>query len=173
MNEKQAKKYTDTDSYQIGSTQPPASHTGVVAFLLSLVILLMGLVSVLGIQNFHLFRALQADSLSSLSDATANTTVTQFDSQPCLGIWGEEISTVSQYFFQLPAGLRITKVSGNADMQGIRTGDILLKVNDLPVTSEEEFRHIMESLQVGDAVSVTVYRNKQQLQFTLQVEVLG
>ena len=58
-------------------------------------------------------------------------------------------------------------------MQGIRTGDILLKVNDLPVTSEEEFRHIMESLQVGDAVSVTVYRNKQQLQFTLQVEVLG
>ena len=95
MNEKQAKKYTDTDSYQIGSTQPPASYTGVVAFLLSLVILLMGLVSVLGIQNFHLFRALQADSLSSLSDATANTTVTQFDSQPCLGIWGEEISRLA------------------------------------------------------------------------------
>ena len=44
-------------------------------------------------------------------------------------------------------------------------------------TMEENKQKILdafcEALQVGDAVTVTVYRNKQQLQFTLQVEVLG
>lgn len=172
MNEKQAKTCTDPDFYQIGSTQPPKNHSGILAFLLILVILLMGMVSVLSVQNIRLFRALQKDSLSSLSDPTSTTVTTvSGDDQTCLGIWGEEVSTVSQYFFQLPAGVRITKVSEKAGAQGIRAGDILLKVNDLPVTSVETLQSAVGPLQVGDTATVTVYRNKEQLRFSLQVEV--
>ena len=45
--------------YQTGSTRPPKSRGGLVAFLLVLVILLLGAVTLLGVMNIKMFRALQ------------------------------------------------------------------------------------------------------------------
>ncbi|MBQ9148400.1 MAG: trypsin-like peptidase domain-containing protein [Oscillospiraceae bacterium] len=44
--------------YETGRTRPPKSHGGVIALLLVLVILLLGIVSVLGVLNVHLFAQL-------------------------------------------------------------------------------------------------------------------
>ena len=174
MNNKQTQKHMDADYYEIGSTQPPKNHSGIVAFLLILVIMLTGMVSVLGIQNLHLSLALQKNSLSSLSDATPTTVTGNLeDGQPCLCIWGEEVSIVSQYFYQLPAGMRITRVSHQAGTRGIRPGDILLTVNNLPITSQEELYSAIRTLQAGDTAAVTIYREQQELHLTLQVEAMG
>ena len=48
----------DQDTYQTGSTRPPKSHGGLIAFLLGLVIFLSGISTVLGLMNIQLFRQL-------------------------------------------------------------------------------------------------------------------
>lgn len=46
----------DDGTYRTGTTRPPKSHSGLVAFLLIAVIVLCGAVSVLGLMNIRLFR---------------------------------------------------------------------------------------------------------------------
>ncbi len=47
--------------YQTGSTRPPKSRGGLIAFLLILVIVLLGAVTILGVMNVKLFRQLNGD----------------------------------------------------------------------------------------------------------------
>ena len=49
-------------TYQTGSTQPPKSRGGLIAFLLILVILLFGAVTILGVMNVKLFKQLRGGS---------------------------------------------------------------------------------------------------------------
>jgi len=54
--------FESSGTYQTGSTRPPKSRGGLVAFLLVLVILLLGAVTILGVMNIKLFRQLNGDS---------------------------------------------------------------------------------------------------------------
>ena len=55
-------RYSPQDSWEYGTgrTDPPKSHTGLVAVLLVLVIFLTGIVTVLGVLNIRLFQRLAA-----------------------------------------------------------------------------------------------------------------
>ena len=60
--------YDQNNTYQTGSTQPPKSRGGLVAFLLVLVIVLLGAVTILGVMNIKLFQKLEGnDSILGLS----------------------------------------------------------------------------------------------------------
>lgn len=48
-----------TGTYQTGSTKPPKSRSGLMAFLLVVIILLIGAVTILGVMNIKLFRQLR------------------------------------------------------------------------------------------------------------------
>ncbi len=54
-------EFYDHSTYQTGSTHPPKSRGGLIAFLLVLVILLLGAVTILGVMNIKLFRQLEGD----------------------------------------------------------------------------------------------------------------
>lgn len=66
----------DQGTYRTGSTNPPKSHSGLVAFLLIAVIFLAGIASFLGIMNVRLFSALneQPESTVSMSLHTGKDT---------------------------------------------------------------------------------------------------
>ena len=71
-NEQHSNQYPDPwerNTYQTGDTQPPKSHSGLVAVLLVAVIILAGISSILGIMNIRLFKQIskQKDSSVSLS----------------------------------------------------------------------------------------------------------
>ena len=54
--------YESSGTYQTGSTRPPKSRGGLLAFLLILVILLLGAVTILGVMNIKLFRQLKGEN---------------------------------------------------------------------------------------------------------------
>lgn len=167
----------EQDHYQTGSTQPPKSHSGIVALLLVLVVLLTGTVGMLGIQNIRLLGVLNAHNLSSLTDGQTSDPTSPTGSAPTgramLGIEGDAVSAVNQTFFQIPAGLYITKVYGNAKKQGIRTGDILLSINGQRITAPGELESVLGTYQVGQNITATFYRNHKQHHVTLTVEAAG
>ena len=82
--------YENSNTYQTGSTQPPKSRGGLIAFLLVLVILLLGAATILGLMNVHLFRQINEegdkDSISGLSitggEEVKNTIATQDATEP-------------------------------------------------------------------------------------------
>ena len=89
--------------------------------------------------------------------------------RPYLGISGESISLVYQMYYRLPNGLHITYVeSGSpAEAAGIKTGDILMRVEKTTVTSNEELETALYSYSPGDTVKLMIYRNGKQYSVTV------
>ena len=81
--------------------------------------------------------------------------------RPTLGITGENLSTLHQHFYHLPAGLYITDVAYNspAYLCGIEEGDILLSIDDTRITDMDSLKTFLYAHEAGDTVTVTIYRN--------------
>ena len=84
--------------------------------------------------------------------------------RPTLGITGEALSAFYQYYYRFPAGMLITDVQlgSYAHYYGIAPGDILMAINDTPVTSMDEMNTVLWNHQVGDVVTVYIYREGRQ-----------
>ena len=182
----------DQGTYQTGSTKPPKSHSGLVAFLLIAVIFLAGLTSILGIMNIRLFSALMAQpertvSMSLHPDTkTGQSTVPQTPTEhiepepdqspvfmrPSMGFTGEPVASLYQYYYRLPEGMFITEVTdgSNAAHQGLASGDILVSLDGTTVTTAEELTSFLCSYQVGDTMEAVIYRSKKYHTITLTVE---
>ena len=74
-----------------------------------------------------------------------------------------------------PRGIYVTNsvVNGPAYSVGIQNGDIITKVNDRELTSMVEFQNMMDDLECGQLLHVTVQRNGRQeyTELTFQVTV--
>ena len=106
----------------------------------------------------------------AIPSATVKTIVDQLISQgyvsgrPLLGITGESLSPFYQHYYLLPAGLYITSVETGspADLAGILPRDILLTLDGVSVTSQEDLDRLLLDRQVGDKVILTLYRAGKQ-----------
>lgn len=113
----------------------------------------------------------------AIPSTTVKTIVDQLISQgyvsgrPTLGISGEGLSSFYQHYYRMPAGLYITQVSQSSEAyeKGVEEGDLLLSINDTPVTSMDDLKSTIFSCEVGQTVQVTIYRGGQQylLELTL------
>ena len=92
--------------------------------------------------------------------------------RPTLGISGEPVSPLYQYYYRLPAGLYLNVVIEGSDAasQGLMPGDILISLNGKSVTSEAELTEFLYGCQVGDTVETLIYRNKTKYTVTLTIE---
>ena len=79
--------------------------------------------------------------------------------RPALPFEGEWVSLFNQQFRRLPAGLYITNAPGESE---IRAKDILLQIDGVRVTNEEELNAVLYAHAVGDTVQLTLYRNGKQ-----------
>ena len=106
----------------------------------------------------------------AIPSATVKTIVEQIIEQgyvsgrPTLGISGDALSSFYQYYYRLPAGLYITRVEKDsyAGQYGIEPGDILMAVEDTRITDMESLNTVLYNHQVGDVVTVIIYRGGQQ-----------
>jgi serine protease Do len=92
--------------------------------------------------------------------------------RPTLGISGEPVSALYQYYYRLPAGMFLNVVIEGSDAagQGLMPGDILISLNGKSVTSDQELAEFLYSCQVGDRLEAVIYRNKAKYTVTLTVE---
>ena len=81
--------------------------------------------------------------------------------RPALGITVGSIPSSARDKYEIPEGLYVTAVSEGSDAQekGIKAGDIITAVNGTPVTTTEEISAIKDTLQVGDSMVLTVWRD--------------
>ena len=117
----------------------------------------------------------------AIPSSTVKEIVTQLIQQgyvsgrPTLGIWGEGLSSFYQVYFRLPSGLYVNEVDPGSDAarKGIQRGDIIVALDGVRITSQEELESLVFTHQVGDIVEVTVYRSGRQatVQLTIQEDV--
>lgn len=175
MNEKNpTNEYQDEGySYRTGATQPPKSYRGLIAFLLGLVIFLCGISTALGLMNIKL--RWQLDQQSE-SDAVAfsrcgEEAVESPDPTACfsIGFCGQEISEFWNIYGELPQGIYITEVSSAAAARDIAPGDILLRLDGVPVTRVQDLQALLDQHTSGDTVEAVIYREGAQISVTLSV----
>lgn len=175
MNDPISKKHTDPIedfSYSTGATQPPKSHRGLIAFLLAAVIFLCGLSTALGVMNIRLFQALNDPALLSVSPESDGTTApARNDLQQALGFEGAEVSDFWNLYQDLPRGVYVTSVSdySEAARKGVRPGDILIGLEDQPVTGPEELNQLLSRQTPGQRVKLVFYRDGALRSLTVQI----
>ena len=172
----------ERDWYETGSTRPPKDHGGLIAVLLMLVIFLGGAATLMGVMNIRLFQMLEAQQRNKdaylYADevlATQATDPRQEDSceitVDLLGIKGQTVSKFDRRFFQLPQGYLITDLTENSVTQqaGIRTGDVIVAVEDQPVLNCDDLSALLEQLQPGQTVTLKIYRRQLEREMDMTV----
>ena len=129
---------------------------------------------VIGINTMKIGDSVSSAGVEGLGFAIPSATVSHIVNQlleqgyvsgrPSLGISGENISRVYQMYYRLPNGLLINYVEpgSSADQVGIEIGDVLLRVNNTSVSSNDELESALYSYAPGDTVNLVIYRNGKQ-----------
>ncbi len=97
--------------------------------------------------------------------------------RPNLGVNGVDLSSISMFWriregIEDEEGFMVTRVSlgGPAQKSGIRSGDIIVKLDETDVTSMKAFRQTLYAKQVGDTITLTIRRDgkEQAIEVTLE-----
>ncbi|MBQ7415822.1 MAG: trypsin-like peptidase domain-containing protein [Oscillospiraceae bacterium] len=137
---------------------------------------------VIGINTMKIGDNMSAAGVEGLGFAIPSTTVVDVVGQlieqgyvsgrPSIGISGEPLSALYQYYYRLPSGLFIKEITdgSNAAAQGLQAGDILVSLNGVSITSDEELSTFLYGCKVGDTVEAVIYRNQKKYTVKLTVE---
>ena len=137
---------------------------------------------IIGINTMKIGDNMSAAGVEGLGFAIPSATVVDVIAQiidqgyvsgrPSMGISGEPVSALYQYYYRLPAGLYVKVVIEGSDAaaKGLTPGDILISLNGKAVTSDEELTEFLYGCQVGDIVEAVIYRNKTRYTVKLTIE---
>ncbi|MCW2278970.1 S1C family serine protease [Heliophilum fasciatum] len=83
--------------------------------------------------------------------------------RPWLGIEGFTVSALVSEYYGLPQGVLVRRVTPDspAAQAGVRRGDIITGINEKTITSIATLTEELAKRQVGDPVSVTLFRKGQ------------
>lgn len=157
-------------------TRPQKSHRGcsVPAFFCAVLSL-----CILGGLYVHWSEsASRAEAADPQTDAVQNAVAYDSESapltedvlQPAIGIEGDTVPCYVQIYYQLPAGVYIRTVDDNAAAQGLREDDIIIAFNETAIASSEELAALEQTYTAGDPVTLTIWRNGEQLDFCVILE---
>lgn len=130
---------------------------------------------VIGITNM---KAMSSDStVEGIGFAIPSATVSEVVSQllssgditgrPTIGIIVSPVSEEVSEYYEIPNGLYISSVNkgSDAEKQGLKAGDILTAVNGTEVSTNEEVTAIKNTLNAGDTIHLTIWRDGEILEF--------
>lgn len=137
---------------------------------------------VIGINTMKIGDYTDIAGVEGLGFAIPSTTVKEIVEQliiqgyvsgrPTLGLEGEAVSTFYQLYYRMPAGMYITGVAEASDAAeaGIEPGDILLSIDENRITDPETLKQLLYSYEIGDTVTVIIYRAGRQYSVDLVLE---
>jgi len=159
------------DSYRTGSTQPPKSHGGLIAFLLGLVIFLCGIITALGLMNVKLQWQLDNQAQENLNPIAFSRSAVE-EAAPCqspLGFTGREVTAFWNEYRNLPQGIYITEVDAASDAarKGVSPRDILLTIDGNRITDNSDLDTFLSTCRSGQTVALGLYRDGRHLNLTI------
>ena len=91
--------------------------------------------------------------------------------RPLIGFSGREITEQLSKMYGFPIGVYVVDVSpfSGAEKGGIKSGDVICKVNGTEVSSIEEINEIRDQHKVGDELEFEVDRNGERLTLTVEL----
>lgn len=85
------------------------------------------------------------------------------------GLALSELSAEQQRELELDHGVLVEEATGDAARAGIRTGDVILAVNNVKITTVEAFRKAIAAVSVGKSVAILVRRGDGSLYVPLKI----
>ena len=94
--------------------------------------------------------------------------------RPYIGIAGIDLDTRSAEYYELPVGIYVQQVQPDspASKSSIKAGDVITAVDNKDVKTMNELNEIKEQKNIGDKITLTIYRNgdTKQIELTLGEE---
>lgn len=139
---------------------------------------------VVGITNMKMSAVYSDVSIEGIGFSIPSATVKAVTDQliekgkyvrPGLGITVGEIPEDAGEHYQLPEGLYISAVSegSSAKEQGVQPGDILTHVNGTPVRKTNDVLEIRDSMEVGDEMTLTLFRDGETFDVVIVLRELA
>ena len=96
-------------------------------------------------------------------------------SRPGLGITVSPIPVNIGSEYQLPIGLYVAEISENSDAlaKGVQVGDIVTHVNGIPVRQNKDLLSIRDSMQVGNEMTFTIFREGETFDVVIVLQELS
>lgn len=85
------------------------------------------------------------------------------------GVVLAELTPDQRRELKLNHGLLVEETTGDAARAGIRTGDVILAVNNTPMRSVEDFRRVINSVPKGKSAAILVRRGEGSLYVPLKI----
>ena len=106
------------------------------------------------------------DARTIIDDLINNGYVT---GRPQIGITAVDIDEMYSSYLGLPMGIYVRSVAEGsaAEMAGLRTGDVIIGINDEAVTSMDELNAIKNQFKAGDTITLKVYRDGKDIDISL------
>lgn len=89
--------------------------------------------------------------------------------RPYIGIGGVELDEVSAKHYDLPTGIYIKEINSNspASSSDLKTGDVITAIDGTRVNTMDELNEIKNSKNIGDEVTLDIYRNGETKQVNI------
>lgn len=107
------------------------------------------------------------DTLNIYNDLIKNGKVIR----PYIGISGIDLDKRTSEYYNLPVGVYVKQIQANspASNSDIKTGDVITEIDGTEISSMNELNKIKEQKNIGDKITLTVYRSgeTQKVEITL------
>ncbi len=92
--------------------------------------------------------------------------------RPYIGIQGSSVDSATAKRYNLPEGIYVESVEENspAANAGLKQSDIITKIDGTDVKSVNELNKIKYNHNIGDTVTLTVYRNNETVDLQIKLE---
>lgn len=91
--------------------------------------------------------------------------------RPYIGISGSNLSEKVAERYNLPVGIYVEDISKDSDAinSGLKKGDVITKINGNEITTMQELDEVKNKQQIGDTVTLTVYRSGETLEIKIKL----
>ncbi len=94
--------------------------------------------------------------------------------RPYIGIGGINLDETAAKYYNVPVGIYVKEIQddGPAKDSDLKLGDIITQINGTDISTMSELNEIKNSLNIGDKITLTVYRNEEtkKIELTLGEE---
>jgi len=109
--------------------------------------------------------------INSTLDITEQLISTGKVTRPYIGISGIDVTEMYSQYYKLPIGIYVSELQddGPAKDSGLEVGDVIFEFNGQKVESMSQLNKEKYKCEIGDEVTLKVYRNDEELEIKLKL----